>query len=109
DWTYSPLPRNGSATEGSGFDPGVTVSGVAVANPNDPKRATPGAMMLNGVIENGSNGGDVETQAVPTIAGVPVSAYGPGASQFARIVDNTEAFFEIVNSIFGTYPIPTSF
>lgn len=96
DWQSSPTPR----------DPGKNVGGVAVANPNDPKRISAGSVMIPGVIENGANGGDVETQAVHTMSDIPISAYGPGASQFARVSDNTEAFFNIVNSILGQYPIP---
>ena len=40
---------------------------------------------------------------------IPISAMGPGASQFARVQDNTEAFFEVMNSFLGTYPIPAGF
>ena len=109
DWTFSAKPRNSSATEGSGVDPNVTVSGVATANPADPKKASPGSLLLTGVIENGSNGGDVENQAVHTMTDIPISAYGPGASQFARVSDNTEAYFYIMNAILGIYPTPTQF
>ncbi|MFY9550671.1 MAG: alkaline phosphatase [Thermoanaerobaculia bacterium] len=97
DWQPNARPK----------DPGVTKDGVAIANPNDPKAAT--GILVSGVIENGSAGGDVETQAVHTPVDIPISAYGPGASQFARVTDNTEAFFSIVNSMLGTYPIPTQF
>src|SRR5262249_46951951 len=90
-------------------DPGITSNGVAVANPNDPKKSSPGSLLITGVIENGSNGGDVETQAVHTLSDIPISAYGPGASQFARVSDNTEAFFYIMNSILGTYRVPVQF
>jgi len=97
DWLPNAKPR----------DPGVNQDGVAVANPNDPKAAT--GRLIPGVIENGSAGGDVEVQAVHTPSDIPISAYGPGASQFARVTDNTEAFFEIVNSLMGAYPVPTQF
>jgi alkaline phosphatase len=40
------------------------------------------------------------------LADIPISAYGPGSSQFARVTDNTEAFFSIINAILGTYPVP---
>ena len=109
DWTYSRLPRNVSATEGSGFDPAVVSGGTVVANPNDPKKNTAGAFVVSGVLETGASGGDAQTQAVHTMSDIPISAMGPGASQFARVQDNTEAFFEIMNSILGTYPIPASF
>lgn len=109
DWTFSPKPRNASATEGGGADPGVTQSGIAVANPNDPKKSTAGSFLVSGVVENGSSGGDAQTQAVHTLSDTPTSAMGPGASQFARVVDNTEAFFEIINAFLGTYPIPAGF
>jgi alkaline phosphatase len=109
DWTYSRLPRNSSATEGSGFDPAIVSGGTVVANPNDPKKNTPGAFIVSGVLETGANGGDVQSQAVHTMTDIPISAMGPGASQFARVQDNTEAFFEIMNSMLGSYPIPAGF
>ena len=97
DWQFNARPK----------EPGVAVDGVAVANPSDPKAAT--GFLIPGVVENGSAGGDVQTQAVHTPVDIPISAYGPGASQFARVTDNTEAFFSIVNSILGSYPVPTQF
>lgn len=109
DWRANLLPRNSSATEGSGVDPTVASStnGVAIANPADPKQYTPGALRLTGVVENGEAGGSAVLGAVHTMTDVPVSAFGPGSSQFARVLDNTEAFFEIVNAILGTYPVPS--
>ena len=109
DWAISSRPRNSSATEGSGVDSGILQNGVAIANPSDPKKNSPGALLLTGVLENGANGGEAQTQAVHTLADIPISAYGPGASQFARVSDNTEAFFYIVNSMLGTYPVPTQY
>jgi len=109
DWTFSAKPRNVSATEGSGFDPAVVSGGTVVANPSDPKKNTAGAFVVSGVLETGASGGDSQTQAVHTMTDVPISAMGPGASQFARVLDNTEAFFEIMNSFLGTYPIPAGF
>jgi alkaline phosphatase len=109
DWTFSAKPRNSSATEGSGFDPAVVSGGTVVANPNDPKKSTTGSFIVSGVLETGANGGDVQSQAVHTMTDIPISAMGPGASQFARVLDNTEAFFEIMNSFLGTYPIPAGF
>ena len=85
----------------------MTQSGTAVANPNDPDRSAAGGYLVVGVVENGASGGEAQTQAVHTLADVPISAYGPGASQFARVNDNTEAFFNIVHSMLGTYPVPT--
>lgn len=109
DWTPGSRPRNASATEGSGVDPNVVVGGIATANSADPKKNSPGAFLVTGVIENGSNGGDVETQAVHTLTDIPISAFGPGSSQFARVSDNTEAYFYIMNAILGLYPTPTQF
>jgi alkaline phosphatase len=97
DWMSNAKPK----------DPGVTQAGTAVANPNDPDRSAAGGYLVVGVVENGSSGGEAQTQAVHTLADVPISAYGPGASQFARVSDNTEAFFNIVHSMLGTYPVPT--
>jgi alkaline phosphatase len=99
DWQSNKMPK----------DPGVVQNGVVVANPNDPDKNAPGALMIAGVIENGSAGGDLETQAVHTMADIPISAYGPGASQFAKVSDNTEAFFYIVSSILGQYPAPPQY
>ncbi len=107
DWNVSLLPRNSSPTEGSGVDPAVIQGGIAVANPADPKRLSPGALRLTGVVENGEAGGDPVTGAVHTMTDVPVSAFGPGSSQFARVRDNTEAFLEIINAVLGTYPVPS--
>jgi alkaline phosphatase len=87
--------------------PGVIANGVASANPDDPKRTAPGSVMIPGVLENGANGGDPQDQAVHTLSDIPISAYGPGASQFARVSDNTEAFYYIINSILGTYAVPS--
>jgi alkaline phosphatase len=109
DWTFSAKPRNSSTTEGSGFDPAIVSGGTVVANPADPKKSTAGAFLVTGVLETGANGGDVQTQAVHTMTDIPISAMGPGALQFARVQDNTEAFFEIMNSFLGTYPIPAGF
>lgn len=109
DWAYSKLPRNVSTTEGGGFDPAIVSGGTVVANPADPKKNTPGAFIVSGVLETGANGGDVQSQAVHTMSDIPISAMGPGASQFARVQDNTEAFFEIMNSFLGSYPIPAGF
>ena len=99
DWMSSAKPK----------DPGVTQSGVAVANPNDPDKSATGGYLVVGVVENGANGGEAQTQAVHTLSDIPISAYGPGASQFARVSDNTEAFFYIFNSMLGTYPVPTQY
>jgi alkaline phosphatase len=97
DWQPNPKPK----------DPGVLQSGVAVANPSDPAKTN--GVLIPGVIENGANGGDAQTQAVHTMSDIPVSAYGPGASQFSRVLDNTEVFFSIVNAMLGTYPVPVQF
>jgi alkaline phosphatase len=107
DWNVNLRPRNSSATDGSGVDPTVAVNGIAVANPSDPKRNTPGALRLTGVLENGEAGGDAVLGAAHTATDVPVSAWGPGSSQFGRVRDNTEAFLEIVNAYLGTYPVPS--
>lgn len=88
--------------------PSSKINGVAVANPNDPDKAS-GGMMITGIVENGERGGEAQTAAVHTLSDIPVSAYGPGASQFARVSDNTEAFFYIVNSIVGQYPLPVQY
>lgn len=94
DWMANAKPKS----------PGAKLNNVAVANPNDPDKAA--GMLIGGVIENGqkSNGG--QTAAVHTLSDIPISAYGPGASQFARVSDNTEAFFYIVNALTGQYPVP---
>jgi alkaline phosphatase len=97
DWQPNPQPK----------DPGVVQNGVVVANPNDPAART--GTLIPGVIENGSAGGELQTQAVHTMSDIPISAYGPGASQFSRVLDNTEVFFSIISSVFGSYPIPTQF
>ena len=97
DWQPSPKPRN----------PGAEQNGVAVANPKDPKAST--GVLIPGVVENGSAAGDANTSSVHTPVDIPISAFGPGASQFARVTDNTEVFFSIINSILGTYPVPTQF
>jgi alkaline phosphatase len=97
DWQPNPKPK----------DPGVLASGVVVANPADPAKTN--GVLITGIIENGVAGGDAQTQAVHTMADIPISAYGPGASQFSRVLDNTQVFFSIVNSMLGTYPVPTQF
>ncbi len=97
DWQPNPKPK----------DPGVLVNGVVVANPADPAKAN--GVLITGVIENGVAGGDAQTQAVHTMSDIPISAFGPGASQFSRVLDNTQVFFSIVNSMLGTYPVPTQF
>ena len=46
------------------------------------------------------------------VRGIVGAGGGPpdqGASQFARVQDNTEVFFDIMNSMLGSYPIPTQF
>jgi alkaline phosphatase len=88
-------------------NPAVLADGVAVANAEEQEAAT--GRLIPGVVENGVAGGEAQTQAVHTPADIPISAYGPGASQFARVTDNTEAFFSIVNSILGSYPVPTQY
>lgn len=98
DWMANPKPKS----------PSSRVNGVAVANPNDPDKAA-GGMMITGVVENGERGAEPQTTAVHTLSDIPISAYGPGASQFARVSDNTEAFFYIVNSIVGQYPVPVHY
>ena len=97
DWQSNAQPKS----------PGVIVNNVASVNPDDPKRTAPGSVMIPGVMENGANGGDPQDQAVHTLADIPISAFGPGASQFARVSDNTEAFYYIINSILGQYPVPS--
>lgn len=97
DWMSNAKPK----------DPGVTQSGAAVANPNDPDKSATGGYLVVGVVENGANGGEAQTQAVHTLSDIPISAFGPGASQFSRVSDNTEAFFYIFNSMLGTYPVPS--
>jgi len=85
--------------------PSTRVNNIAVANADDPDKTT--GILITGVVENGERRGDAQTSAVHTLADIPISAYGPGASQFSRVSDNTEAFFYIVNSIVGQYPVPT--
>ena len=97
DWQSNAKPK----------DPGTTAGGVAIANPSDPDKTATGSLFLPGVIENGASGGEAQTQAVHTMADIQISAYGPGSSQFARVTDNTEAFFSIFRSIVGGYPAPT--
>jgi alkaline phosphatase len=97
DWQPNPKPK----------DPGVLVNGVVVANSADPAKTN--GVLITGIIENGVAGGDAQTQAVHTMSDIPISAFGPGASQFSRVLDNTQVFFSIVNSMLGTYPVPTQF
>ncbi|HEV7763485.1 MAG TPA: alkaline phosphatase [Thermoanaerobaculia bacterium] len=85
--------------------PSSKVGNIAVANPGDPDKTT--GIMIAGVIENGEKGAEGQTSAVHTLSDIPISAYGPGASQFSRVSDNTEAFFYIVNAITGQYAVPT--
>ncbi len=99
DWMANARPKT----------PSSSVNNTAVANPNDPDKNTVGSILVNGVISNGEKGGEAQTSAVHTLSDIPISAYGPGASQFSRISDNTEAFFYIVNSIVGQYPVPTQY
>jgi alkaline phosphatase len=98
DWQSNPKPKS----------PSTRVGGVVVANADDPDKSAPGGFLITGVIENGDRGAG-QTSAVHTMSDIPVSAYGPGASQFARVSDNTEAFFYIVNSMLGQYPVPSQF
>ncbi len=88
--------------------PSARVNGIVVANPDDPDRWALGGYLVTGQLENGDRGAG-QGAAVHTMTDVPVSAYGPGASQFARVSDNTEAFFYIINSILGQYPTPPQF
>lgn len=91
DWTADPAPA----------PPTVIVNGVAVANPNDSDAVS--GRWIGGTVENGVTGGVPITTAVHTMSDVPVSAFGPGAFQFARISDNTDVFFYIVDAITGGY------
>lgn len=86
----------------------MTQGCVSVADPNDPDKAATGGTLVVSVVENGESGGEANTQAVHTLSDIPISAYGPGASQLARVSDNTEAFFHVFHAILGTYPEPTS-
>ncbi len=95
DWMANARPKS----------PSSRVNNIAVANPADPDKDA--GVLLTGTVENGEKGGDAQLSAVHTLSDIPISAYGPGASQFARVSDNTEAFFYIINSIIGQYPVPT--
>lgn len=97
DWMANAKPKS----------PSSKVNDVAVANPNDPDKAS--GVLISGVVENGERGAEGQTSAVHTLSDIPISAYGPGASQFARVSDNTEAFFYIVNAITGQYPVPVQY
>ena len=97
DWQPNPKPK----------DPGVLANGVVVANPADPAKTN--GVLITGIIENGVAGGDAQTQAVHTMSDIPISAFGPGSSQFSRVLDNTQVFFSIVHSMLGTYPVPAQF
>jgi alkaline phosphatase len=99
DWHSNRLPKS----------PTAIVGGVAVANPDDPDRFALGGFKVTGVLENGETGTSPAGSAAHTMVDVPVSALGPGASQFARISDNTDVFFYIVNSVVGQYPVPGQF
>src|SRR5262249_12774283 len=109
DWTFSSKPRNASATEGSGVDPNITVGGIATANPADPKKNSPGSLLITGVIENGSNGGDGENQPVHTLSDIAFSAWARRPPRSARVRDTTGAYFYIMNAFPGFYPIPPHF
>jgi alkaline phosphatase len=98
DWQSNPRPKS----------PSKAVDNIVVANPDDPDKTAVGGYLVTGVIENGDAGGG-QSSAVHTMTDIPISAFGPGASQFARVSDNTEAFFYIVSSILGQYPVPAQF
>ncbi|MFA6955571.1 MAG: alkaline phosphatase [Thermoanaerobaculia bacterium] len=99
DWHSNRYPKG----------PTAIVGGIAVANPDDPDRFALGGFKVTGVLENGESGASPAGSAVHTMVDVPVSALGPGASQFARISDNTDVFFYIVNAVVGQYPVPAQF
>jgi alkaline phosphatase len=99
DWHSNRLPKS----------PTAIVGGVAVANPDDPDRFAAGAFKVTGVLENGESGASPAGSAVHTMVDVPVSAIGPGSSQFAHVSDNTDVFFYIVNAVVGQYPVPPQF
>lgn len=99
DWRSSDRPKS----------PSQTIGGVAVANPDDLDRFALGGYKITGVLENGEAGGSPAAGAVHTMVDVPVSATGPGASQFARVSDNTDVFFYIVNAVVGGYAVPAQF
>jgi alkaline phosphatase len=84
------------------------VRGIVVANADDPDKSVTGGFLITGAIENGDKG-EGQSSAVHTMTDIPISAFGLGASQFARVSDNTEAFFYIVNSMLGQYPVPSQF
>ncbi|MFA6958991.1 MAG: alkaline phosphatase [Thermoanaerobaculia bacterium] len=99
DWQSNAKPKS----------PTKTLDSVVVANPDDPDKSATGGYLITGVIENGDGGSGGQTSAVHTMTDIPVSAFGPGASQFAKISDNTEAFFYTVNSLLGQYPVPLQY
>jgi len=99
DWKSNRLPKA----------PTAIVGGLAIANPDDPDRFSLGGYRVTGVLENGEAGASPAGSAVHTMVDVPVSALGPGSSQFARVSDNTDVFFYIVNSVVGQYPVPAQF
>jgi len=51
-----------------------------------------------GYLITGQVSGD---QAVHTATDIPLSAYGPGASQFTGVFDNTEVFFKLGQAALG--------
>jgi hypothetical protein len=96
-----------STTEGGGFDQRYRLRRHRRCQPRRPEEKHGGRVRRLG------HSRDRRKRRRPSAGGAhddrhSISAYGPGASQFAPS-DNTEAFFEIMNAILGSYPVPTSF
>ncbi len=80
---------------------------------NDPlPNKAPFATYPGKVIERDVAGGFLITGQVPgssavhTAADVPLSAYGPGAFNFTSVIDNTDVFFKMAQSIVGGVVLP---
>ena len=86
DFKFNPVP----------LSPAVMSGGKAVPNP----ARDPGGELQTGNLPYSAN------QAVHIVDDITITASGPGAERFGRLMDNTEVFFNIVDALGLEAPLP---
>jgi alkaline phosphatase len=90
DWVTNPQPLRDSQQPFNGVPPLSTYPSGPLA------RDVAGNFLVTGQV--------ADSVAVHTASDIPVSAYGPGASQFTGVMDNTDVFFKAMQAIVAGEP-----
>jgi alkaline phosphatase len=95
DWRTNEFPNQDSQ------QPFVKQAPLNAYPADSSKRDVDGKFMVTGQVPG--------SDAVHTATDIPLSAFGLGAWSFTGVMDNTDVFFKIAQSVMGGVVLPTGF